>query len=115
MAFSLVTKIIKCDVQKDIEYEWSSFVDGGNSCLYGIPHNARRVVEFNVEDKSIREIGPDLGDQRAKYRNGIKAENGSIYCLNSRVGIIVVPRGTSWHEFIIYKDILDSIYLTILA
>ena len=56
-------------------------MDGGNGCFYGIPHRARRVVEFNVEDKSIKEIGPDLGGQECKYWNGIKAGNGSIYCL----------------------------------
>ena len=35
-----------------------------------------------MEDKSIKEIGPDLSNQYgAKYRNGIKAANGSIYCM----------------------------------
>ena len=56
-------------------------MDGGNGCFYGIPFRARRVVEFNVEDKSIKEIGPDLGYYRMKYRNGFKASNGSIYCI----------------------------------
>ena len=42
--------------------KWSSFVDGNNGFLYGIPSNARRVVKFNPLDKSMTEIGPDLGD-----------------------------------------------------
>ena len=49
--------------------------------MYGIPYNARRVVEFTVEDKSIKEIGPDLGDRSGKYWIGVKANNGSIYCV----------------------------------
>ena len=48
------TKLIKCDVQTDIDYKWLDFVDGGNGCFYGIPRNARRVLEFHVEDKSMK-------------------------------------------------------------
>ena len=61
MAFPPATKLIKCDVQTGIREKWWDFVDGGNGCFYGIPFKARRVVEFHVEDKSIKEIGPDLG------------------------------------------------------
>ena len=81
MAFPPATRLIKCDVQTDIEGKWCDFVDGGNGCLYGIPFIAPRVVEYNVEDKSIKEIGPDLGYRWEKYWNGIKADNGSIYCM----------------------------------
>ena len=56
-------------------------MDDRNGCFYGIPFRARRVVDFNVEDKSIKEIGPDLGYYRMKYGNGIKANNDSIYCI----------------------------------
>ena len=55
-------------------------MDGGNGCLYGIPKNAPRVLEFNLENKSIKEIGPDLGIGGYKYGKGIRANNGSIYC-----------------------------------
>ena len=80
--FPPATRLIKCDVQTDgIDYKWGDFVDGGNGCFYGILWNARRVVEFAVEDKSIKEIGPDLGDRLGKYIYGIKADNGSIYCM----------------------------------
>jgi hypothetical protein len=41
--------------------KWSAFVDGGDGFLYGIPSNARRVVKFDPLDKSMTEIGPDLG------------------------------------------------------
>ena len=66
-------------------------MDGGNGCFYGIPFNARQVVEFNVEDKSIKEIGPDLGD--GGYLNGIKANNGSIYCMpcNAEYFLKIIP------------------------
>ena len=56
-------------------------MDGGNGCLYGIPCSARRVVEYTLEDKSVKEIGPDLGKYEWKYWNGIKADNGCIYCV----------------------------------
>ena len=34
-----------------------------------------------LEDKSIKEIGPDVGNQIHDYWNVVKADNGSIYCL----------------------------------
>ena len=49
--------------------------------VWKIPDEARRVVEYNVEDKSIKEIGPDFDTCGQAYMNGIKATNGSIYCL----------------------------------
>ena len=76
-----LTRLITCVVPTDIEYKWSDFVDGGNVCFYGLRQKARRVVEFKVEDKSIKEIGPDLGYHR--MTNGIKANNDSIYCIFS--------------------------------
>ena len=93
MVYPLATRLIKCDVQTDIKGKWSDFVDGGNGCLYGIPWNARRVVEFHVEDESIKEIGPDLGNQCGKYINGIKAGNGSIYCMphNTKDFLKIIP------------------------
>ena len=81
MVFPPATRLIECDIQMDVHEKWRGFVDGGNGCLYGIPDDARRVVEFKVEDKSIKEIGPDLGYYRMKYGNGIKPNNDSIYCI----------------------------------
>jgi len=74
--------------------KWIDFVDGGNGCFYGIPCDARRVVEFNLENKNIKEIGPDLGSQWGKYWNGINGNNGSIYCLPHRAEYIlkITPR-----------------------
>jgi hypothetical protein len=60
--------------------QWSSFVDGKNGFLYGIPSNARRVVKFNPVDKSLTEIGPDLGEGGRKWMCGVLANTGSIYC-----------------------------------
>ena len=42
--------------------KWSTFVDGGDGFLYGMPSSERRVVKFNPLDKSLTEIGPDLGE-----------------------------------------------------
>ena len=42
--------------------------------------NARRVVKFNPLDKSLTEIGTDLGDSHGKWRCGVRANTGSIYC-----------------------------------
>ena len=83
MTYSKETRLIKCDVQTDdIKGKWKDFMDGGNGYLYGIPSNARRVAEYNVKDNNMKEIGPDLGvGWGNKYENGIKANNGSIYCV----------------------------------
>ena len=84
MVYPRATELIPCDAQSDIENKWSDLVDGGNGCLYGIPSNARHVLQLNIEDKSIKEIGPDLGAYKNKYKIGVKAGNGSIYCLPDR-------------------------------
>jgi outer membrane protein assembly factor BamB len=60
--------------------KWSSFVDGGDGFLYGIPYNARRVVKLNPLDKSLTEIGPDLGRGSWKWACGVRANNNTIYC-----------------------------------
>ena len=60
--------------------KWCDFVDGKNGFFYGIPYNARRVVKFNLLDKSWTEIGPDFGDGFAKWECGVRSNNGRIYC-----------------------------------
>ena len=60
--------------------KWSAFVDGEDGFFYGIPYNARRVVKFNPIDKSLTEIGPDLGEGTEKWMCGVLANTGSIYC-----------------------------------
>jgi hypothetical protein len=76
MAEPSLTTLI--DIEGDSK--WSSFVDGNNGFLYGIPSNARRVVKFNPLDKSLTEIGPDLGDGGWKWVCGVLANTGNIYC-----------------------------------
>jgi hypothetical protein len=78
MRLPSLTTLICDEIQG--EWKWSSFVDGKNGFLYGIPFNARRVVKFNPLDKSLTEIGPDLGDGVYKWRCGVRANTGSIYC-----------------------------------
>jgi hypothetical protein len=75
---SSLTTLIGDEIQG--EYKWSAFVDGGDGFLYGIPSSARRVVKFNLLDKSLTEIGPDLGDDGEKWKCGVLANTGSIYC-----------------------------------
>lgn len=75
------TALIPVDIQTNRKWKWRDFVDGGNGFLYGIPYSARRVVQFSPQNKSIKEIGFNLGSGYAKYCNGIRADNGSIYCL----------------------------------
>jgi len=55
-------------------------VDGGDGFFYGIPNCASRVVKFNPLDKSLTEIGPDLGEGEWKWMCGVRANTGSIYC-----------------------------------
>jgi len=62
MMESSLTTLIGNENQGD--HKWSSFLDGGDGFLYGIPSYApRRVVKFNplrVPAKSfLTEIGPD--------------------------------------------------------
>ena len=54
---------------------------GADDCIYGIPYNARRVVKFDPADKSLTEIGPDLGEGYGKWMGGVLDRNGSIYCM----------------------------------
>jgi hypothetical protein len=79
MAESSLTTLIGDEIQGYYE-KWSDFVDGEDGFFYGIPSDARRVVKFNPLDKSLTEIGPDLGNRRCKWRCGVRAKNGSIYC-----------------------------------
>jgi hypothetical protein len=77
-----LTTLIGDEIEEMIEGgdKWSSFVDGKNGFFYGIPFNARRVVKFNPLDKSLTEIGPDLGDGYEKWKCGVRAKNSKIYC-----------------------------------
>jgi hypothetical protein len=80
---SLTTLIdIGDDIQGQISFKWSSFVDGGDGFLYGTPCicSARCVVKFNPLNKSFTEIGPDLGGDVEKWMCGVLANNSSIYC-----------------------------------
>ena len=74
---SLLATLIGDEIQGG--EKWNDFVDGGDGFLYGIPCNARRVVKFNPLDKSMTEIGPDLGDGGAKWMCGVLANTGIIY------------------------------------
>ena len=78
MAEPSLTTIIGDEIQG--RYKWSTFVDGEDGFLYGIPGDARRVVKFNPLDKSFTEIGPDLGRGIYKWLCGVRANNGNIYC-----------------------------------
>jgi hypothetical protein len=81
------TTLIGDDIQGD--HECSEFVDGKDGFLYGIPSDARRVVKFNPLDKSLTEIGPDLGEGLMKWYCGVLVKNGSIYCAPYRSNSIL--------------------------
>jgi hypothetical protein len=87
MAESCLTTLI--DFTIDGDHKWSSFVDGGDGFLYGIPSDARRVVKFNPLDKSLTEIGPDLGDGGWKWMCGVRSNDNSIYCAPYRADHIL--------------------------
>jgi hypothetical protein len=55
--------------------KWDGFVNGNDGFLYGIPYNARRVVKFNPVDKSMKMIGPILGEND-EWCCGILAKGG---------------------------------------
>ena len=50
--------------------------------MYGMPDSSRRrIVKFDTVQKTLVEIGPDLGLSRGKWRCGILSTNDScIYC-----------------------------------
>jgi len=77
---SLTTLIGEDDTIGGLRGDWSSFVDGADGFFYGIPSDARRVVKFNLLDTSFTEIGPDLGEGEQKWKCGVRAKTGSIYC-----------------------------------
>jgi hypothetical protein len=52
--------------------------------LYGISSDARRIVKFNLFDKSLIEIGSDFGEGGDKLSWGVRANTGSIYCAPDR-------------------------------
>jgi hypothetical protein len=87
MTESSLTKLIGDEIQGDSE--WSAFVDGGDGFLYGIPCGALRVVKFDPLDKSMTDIGPDLGDDGEKLLCGVLANTGSIYCAPFRADHIL--------------------------
>jgi hypothetical protein len=78
MRLPSLTTLIGDEIEGDDK--WSTFVDGKNGFFYGIPCDARRVVKFNPLDKSLTEIGPDLGEGTFKWRCGVLANSSSIYC-----------------------------------
>jgi hypothetical protein len=75
-----LTTLIDIGVEIEDCWRWSAFVDGKNGFFYGIPYNARRVVKFNPLDKSLTEIGPDLGEGGHQWICGVRANTGDIYC-----------------------------------
>jgi len=75
---SYLTTLIGDEIQGD--HKWFNFVDGEDGFSYGIPFDARRVVKFDPFDKSLAEIGPDLGEGKWKWQCGVLANTGSIYC-----------------------------------
>ena len=57
--------------------------------------------------KSMKNIGPDLGNQWNKYFNGVKADNGSIYCLPTfryNHFLKVTPKRGEDTEVLVLKD-----------
>jgi len=52
----------------------------GNGWILWIERTDRRVVKFNPLDKSLTEIGPDFGEGGGKWRCGVLAKTGCIYC-----------------------------------
>ena len=70
---------------------------GVDGSIYGIPyqHDAHQVVKFNPVDKSITHIGPDFGDDLAKWCKDAMAENRIIYCVPLfRHGILKIDTNT---------------------
>ena len=59
--------------------KWSSFVDGKDGFLYGIPNKARVVAKFNTADKSMEFMGTQ-SEGNYGWECGVLAKNGCINC-----------------------------------
>jgi hypothetical protein len=57
-------------------------IQGGDGFFYGIPCDARRVVKYNPLDKSLTEIGPDLGGGIMKWLLKINTMQGTVDTLD---------------------------------
>ena len=92
-----------------IDAKWSTFVDGLDGYLYGVPYNAPRAVKFDPISKSMEEIGPDFGEGGMKWGCGVRAvTNDCIYCapcyakymlkINTKNGIVETMENTDLPE-----------------
>ena len=82
-----IAKLIECKFQKGVKLKWSTFVDGENGYLYGIPANATHVIKFNTTDKSVIQIGPK---HEGGWSCGVRADNGKIYCAPNNCDRILI-------------------------
>ena len=79
------------------------FWDCENGFFYGIPYCAPRAVKLNPLEKSLSEIGPDLGGGAYKWLCGVRANNGKIYCAPfNAISIfsILIPTMAQWNHLI---------------
>ena len=106
MADPYVIKLIDCNLQIGGD-KWRGFIDGGDGFLYGIPWNARKVLQIKIVEKSMRKIGPDL-DGFGKYWSGVRAANGSIYCVPNRAEhfLKIITKGGGDAEVQILEDLI---------
>ena len=86
------------DVGMEARKRHLGVVPGKNGYLYFIPSSARQVAKFNPVNKSITYIGPDLGYDDMKWRNGAVTDSGVIYCppygSDSLCGILKIDTNT---------------------
>ena len=78
---------------------WRSGALAQDGCIYFMPYNARRILQFDPEDESAVSVGEDLGDQHEKYENTVLSTNGWMYgipnCSNRIVRFNPADRETS--------------------
>ena len=84
MCLGSITKLVGAPIEGPTK--WFASVAGADECIYGIPASANRVAKFNPQDHSLTLLGPDLGEGAFKWKCGVLARNGFIYCApcNSR-------------------------------
>ncbi len=104
------TESITTIIEGNFRKKWSSFVDGKNGFLYGVPtqRTSSRVGKFSIETKQILEIGPELSNDG--WAPGVRGNNGKIYCPpGTGEKILVIDTNNEYESVkLLDKEILDD-------
>ena len=76
-------KIIGRKIYKKYGRGWGRPVIGADKCIYFLPCDHDRILQFNPSTQNISLIGESYGEKKWKWRVAVLASDGFIYCLPS--------------------------------